>query len=72
MREAYVLLNSRKKIEAFVQCISQQEGRFELVCGRQVIDAKSMLGIYTLDLSAPLLLRSDRETDIALLRPFMV
>ena len=44
-------LNSIDKVKAFVNEISRFDCDFDLVSGRYVIDAKSIMGIFSLDLS---------------------
>jgi phosphotransferase system HPr-like phosphotransfer protein len=51
-----ISLNSIEKVKHFVQLISQYEGDFDLTSGRYIIDAKSIMGIFSLDLSSPLTL----------------
>lgn len=69
-----VLLNSSAKVKKFVEVISAMDGQFELHSGRQVLDAKSILGIYCLDLSRPLLLKIEENSDVSLekLKEFIV
>ena len=43
-------------IEMFSRDIANLKGEFDIVSGRKVVDAKSFLGIFSLDLSAPLTL----------------
>lgn len=47
-------LNSINKINDFVNIVSQFEDNIDLVSGRYVVNAKSILGIFSLDLSKPL------------------
>ena len=49
-----VLLNSIDKVKKFVNEINRFDCDFDLVSGRYVIDAKSILGIFSLDLSNPI------------------
>ena len=49
-------LNSIEKVKGFVSAISNMEGYFDLVSGRYVVDAKSIMGIFSLDLSRALTL----------------
>lgn len=51
MKTVKVYLNSIDKVKSFVKDISQFDYDFDLISGRYVIDAKSMLGIFSLDLS---------------------
>ena len=54
MRTVKISLNSIDKVKAFVNEISKFECDFDLVSGRYVIDAKSIMGIFSLDLSKPI------------------
>ena len=49
-----ISLNSIDKVKSFVSDISKYESDFDLVSGRYVIDAKSIMGIFSLDLSKPI------------------
>ena len=61
-KEIKVLLNTIDKVKLFAQEISKFEGDFCLISGRYVIDAKSIMGIFSLDLSKALDLNC-REID---------
>ena len=54
MKTVKISLNSIDKVKAFVNDISKYEFDFDLVSGRYVIDAKSIMGIFSLDLSKPI------------------
>lgn len=56
MRTVKVLLNSIDKVKSFVENISKFENRFELISGEYKVDAKSILGIFSLDLLNPICL----------------
>ncbi len=56
MTSLMICLNSIDKVKQFVNLVSRYEGDFDLVSGRYVIDAKSIMGIFSLDLSKPLAL----------------
>lgn len=49
-----ISLNSIDKVKSFVNAITQFEFDFDLISGRYVIDAKSIMGIFSLDLSKPI------------------
>lgn len=51
MKTLKISLNSIDKVKTFVNEISKFECDFDLVSGRYVIDAKSIMGIFSLDLS---------------------
>ena len=51
MKTVKISLNSIDKVKAFVNEIRRFDCDFDLVSGRYVIDAKSIMGIFSLDLS---------------------
>jgi len=54
MKSVNVFLNTIDKVKGFVNVISTHEGDFDLSSDRYVVDAKSIMGIFSLDLSKPL------------------
>lgn len=54
MKTVTVNLNSIEKVKSFVKDITKFENDFDLVSGRHLVDAKSIMGIFALDLSKPL------------------
>ena len=54
MKVVKVSLNSIDKVKTFVNDINRFDYDFDLVSGRYVIDAKSIMGIFSLDLSKPI------------------
>ena len=54
MKTGSISLTSIDKARAFVNDISKYDFDFDLVSGRYVIDAKSIMGIFSLDLSKPI------------------
>ena len=61
MKTLKISLNSIEKVKAFVNEISKFDCDFDLVSGRYVIDAKSIMGIFSLDLSKPINLNIHAE-----------
>lgn len=76
MTTVSISLNSIDKVKSFVNTIAQFDFDFDLVSGRYVIDAKSIMGIFSLDLSNPieLSIHADKNLDdvIAALDPYIV
>lgn len=76
MKTVKICLNSIEKVKSFVNDITKFDVDFELVSGRYVIDAKSIMGIFSLDLSKPidLSIHADDELDSILnvLKPYIV
>lgn len=54
MTQIQISLNSVDKVKSFVNDIQRFDCDFDLVSGRYVIDAKSIMGIFSLDLSQPI------------------
>ena len=66
MKTVQISLNSIDKVKSFVNDISKFDYDFDLVSGRYVIDAKSIMGIFSLDLSKSIELNihaSESETE---------
>lgn len=51
MKTISISLNSIDKVKSFVNAITKFDHDFDLVSGRYIIDAKSIMGIFSLDLS---------------------
>ena len=54
MQTVTISLNSIDKVKSFVNTLTKFDDDFDLVSGRYVIDAKSIMGIFSLDLSKPI------------------
>ena len=54
MKTVKISLNSIDKVKSFVNDLAKFDADFDLVSGRYVIDAKSIMGIFSLDLSNPI------------------
>lgn len=54
MKTVEISLNTIEKVKSFVNDITKFDTDFDLVSGRYVIDAKSIMGIFSLDLSKPI------------------
>lgn len=76
MKTVTISLNSIDKVKAFVNDLTKFDADFDLVSGRYVIDAKSIMGIFSLDLSKPIDLNihadEDAEEILAILAPYIV
>jgi phosphotransferase system HPr-like phosphotransfer protein len=75
MTTVKISLDSIDKVKAFVNAITKFDSDFDLISGRYVIDAKSIMGIFSLDLSKPieLTIHNDNTDDIlATLAPYIV
>lgn len=69
-----ILINSVEKVQEFTSIISKQNVECEIVKGIYIIDAKSIMGIFSIDLSEPVELRihSDDKALLELLKGFIV
>lgn len=77
MKTVDISLNSIEKVKNFVNLINRFDYDFDLVSGRYVIDAKSIMGIFSLDLSKPIALNiyaDEKNVDaiLAELAPYLV
>lgn len=65
MKTVTISLGSIDKVKSFVNDITKFDSDFDLVSGRYVIDAKSIMGIFSLDLSKPIELNIHGESEEA-------
>lgn len=76
MKTVQISLNSIGKVKSFVNAITQFDFDFDLISGRYVIDAKSIMGIFSLDLSKPIELAIHTETGLdeimEVLKPYII
>ncbi|MBP5195185.1 MAG: HPr family phosphocarrier protein [Lachnospiraceae bacterium] len=66
MKKTEILIDSIDKVKAFVNEISKFDCDFDLISGRYVIDAKSIMGIFSLDISKPIVLDIHEENEAEL------
>jgi hypothetical protein len=62
MKSVYVFLPSVAAVKKFVECLSPLDGQFDLVDGRFIVDARSLMGIFAMDLTVPIELRIEKAT----------
>ncbi|MCR5743214.1 MAG: HPr family phosphocarrier protein [Lachnospiraceae bacterium] len=76
MTTVQISLNSIDKVKSFVNDLTKFDTDFDLVSGRYVIDAKSIMGIFSLDLSKPIDLNIHEQGDtskiLETLKPYIV
>ena len=76
MKKANIMLKTIEDIKNFVNIVSKYDSDIDLASGRYVVDAKSIMGIFSLDLVKPIELTvcNDSEADTILkeLSPFIV
>lgn len=65
MKTVKISLTSIESVRDFVELVRQFEGDIDLSSGRYIVDAKSIMGIFSLDLMKPITLTaySDNEAN---------
>ncbi|HIR60000.1 MAG TPA: HPr family phosphocarrier protein [Candidatus Faecivivens stercoravium] len=58
-----IKLNTINEVKEFVNIVLQCPYDVDLVSGRYIIDAKSLMGIFSLDLTRPIGLEADIDSD---------
>ena len=58
-----IMLDSINSVKSFVNIVSKYDFDIDLTSGRYVVDAKSIMGIFSLDLLSPITLQA--HTDYA-------
>ena len=70
-----ITIFSKEEEKYFLTFVLKYDNDFDLVSGRYVIDAKSIMGIFSLDLSKPidLNIHADDNVDeiMAMLKPYL-
>ena len=76
MKTTTIMLNTINDVKLFVNTVAKYDFDVDLVSGRYAIDAKSIMGIFSLDLSKPieLTIHESDEIDEILkaLQPYVV
>ncbi|MBR4724670.1 MAG: HPr family phosphocarrier protein [Lachnospiraceae bacterium] len=76
MKTVKISLNSIDAVKSFVNTVTKYDSDFDLVSGRYVIDAKSIMGIFSLDLSKPIDLNIHTEENLDgildALKPYLI
>ena len=55
------------KVKSFVNEVTKFDNEFDLVSGRYVVDAKSIMGIFSLDLTKPITLNIHTDENLSLI-----
>ena len=64
MKTVKIRLSSIEAVRDFVEIVRKYDSEVDLSSGRYVVDAKSIMGIFSLDLDKPV--KMNAETDDAL------
>ena len=65
MSTTYIRLSTIQDVRSFVEVVSLSDVEIDLSSGRYVVDAKSIMGIFSLDLLAPIKLTAHCEGEAA-------
>ena len=68
MKTFNLSLSSINDVKSFVNIVSRYDFDVDLTSGRYVVDAKSIMGIFSLDLTKPLVMVAHTDSYIELLR----
>ncbi len=75
MNKTTVMLGTINDVKSFVTVVSQCDYDVDLISGRYAVDAKSIMGIFSLDLSKPIKLEAhtdDASEFFAQIKQFIV
>ncbi len=75
MKTFEIVLNSIVDAKNFVNIVNRYDFDVDLTSGRYVVDAKSIMGIFSLDLSSPIKVdvhSDDCASFLEEMKPFMV
>ena len=76
MNNVMIRLSSIQDVRSFVDTVTKYNMDIDLSSGRYVVDAKSIMGIFSLDLSKPIDLNIHAEGNTAevleVLKPYMI
>lgn len=61
MKTVNILINTVDKVKSFVRDITRFEYEFDLVSGKYVVNAKSIMGVFSLDIGKPICLQINTE-----------
>lgn len=75
MKSIPLKLSQAEEVKAFVNIVNRYPYEMDLRAGRHVVDAKSILGIFSLDLSKPITLdvyTDDCDNLVSDINPFTI
>ena len=61
MKKFEIMLSSINDVKNFVNIVCKYDCDIDLTSGRYVVDAKSIMGIFSLDLSKPIMVEIHNE-----------
>lgn len=75
MQRCQILLSSVERVKDFVRLVNQFSGQINIVSGPYVVDAKSIMGIFSLNLNEPVFVEMKEDVPAELmerLAPFFI
>ena len=75
MKSVKIRLSTISDVRDFVNIVASYDGDVDLISGRYMVDGKSIMGIFSLDLSKPIALEAhtdDASAFFAKIKPFIV
>lgn len=76
MADISIMLSSINDVKNFVNTVSRYDCDVDLVSGRYIVDAKSIMGIFSLDLTKPITVQiqdgADSEKLLSEIESFIV
>lgn len=75
MKAVTIMLNTVNDVKQFVNIVAKFDFDIDLVSGRYAVDAKSIMGIFSLDISKPIELQAHTDNAEALfeeIKPFIM
>lgn len=75
MKTFNIMLKSINDVKDFVNIVNKYDFDVDLTSGRYIVDAKSIMGIFSLDLSKPIKVEThadNAETFFSEIKPFIV
>lgn len=60
-KEFYIMLNTIQRVKHFVDIVDKFVSDIEIISGKWVINAKSIMAIFSLNLLEPLLVKIDSD-----------
>lgn len=78
MKNVKIRLSTIADVRDFVNIVNRTDADIDLISGRYIVDAKSIMGIFSLDLMQPIELSAHTENEEVLapllesLKPFII
>lgn len=74
MKTLHIMLSSINDVKNFVNIVNKYDYEIDLTSGRYVVDAKSIMGIFSLDLTKPIKMEihtEDADNIVNELKPYV-